>query len=207
MAQPNSVITIQDRARIVQESIDEIKEIFQQFPDIFLTEEDVRSHLFAKLLAKGLSAVKVTEDNSRSIELHSEVRWYGRRIPRMKSRSDIVVLDASTLVTTVSGSIRLPSKQYGFGGFFATIEIKLRRSDRESNAAFLEKISEDIAKLEKIRRYVQTDFDGYILVFDKGPGIEQNVLALTNDRYFKIIYSHSNPADRNWTQKPTASNH
>jgi hypothetical protein len=36
----------------------------------------------ADLLRKGFSAIKPTEDESRSIELHSEIRWYCREEPK-----------------------------------------------------------------------------------------------------------------------------
>jgi hypothetical protein len=185
---------------LVRETIRELKTKFDRYPDVFLTEEDVRSNLFADLLRKGFSAIKTTEDDSRSIELHSEIRWYGREEPKLTCRSDIVILDPSTLVTTASDDLELPSKQFGFNKFSTIIELKLRRSDKESDGNFLKRIEEDIEKLEKIRTYVQSDFAGYIVIFDKGGDLEQNVRALRGQRNFKIIYSHSSPRNRNWEQ-------
>ncbi len=205
MEQPPSVdLTSEEIERLVQESIQGLKANFERYPDVYLTEEDVRSHLFADLLKNGFSVPKTTEDNSRSIELHSEIRWYGREEPKLKCRSDIVLMDPSTLITTASGSVRLPSKQFGFNRFYTIIELKLRRSSKEPDDKFLEKIKKDIEKLGKIRRYVQSDFDGYVVIFDKGSDVERSVHDLRNQYNFKIIYSHSNPRDRSWERRPPA---
>jgi hypothetical protein len=205
MEQPRSVdLTSEEIVRLVQESIQRLKANFERCPDVYLTEEDARSHLFADLLSKGFSVPKTTEDNSRSIELHSEIRWYGREEPKLKCRSDIVLIDASSLTTTASGSVRLPSKQFGFNRFYTIIELKLRRSTKEPDDKFLEKIKKDIEKLGKIRSYVQSDFDGYVVIFDKANNLEQRVHDLTNQYNFKIIYSHSNPRNRNWERRPIA---
>jgi hypothetical protein len=192
----NAEQNLAPRKRLVLQSIEAVRQKFVESPDIFLTEEDVRSHLFANLLREPFSVVKTTEDNGRSIELHSEIRWYGHGETKMKCRSDIVIIAPSTLTTTASG-LELPSKQFGFNEFSTIIELKLRRSSKESDAKFLKKIKEDIEKLEKIRRYVQSDFDGHVVIFDKGNDLEQRVHDLRNEHNFTIVYSHSNPRDRN----------
>ncbi len=124
----------------------------------------------------------------------------------MRYRSDIVLIDASTLITTASG-LELPSKQYGFDGFFTIIELKLRRSNRESDAAFLNRIGKDIEKFRKIRRYVQREFGGYVVIFDKARNLEQDVRALRNADDFTIVYSFSNPRNRNWEHQPSTERH
>lgn len=182
----------------------ELKTKFERYPDVFLTEQDVRSNLFADLLRNGFCAIRPTEDDSRSIELHSEIRWYGREEPKLTCRSDIVILDPASLITTASDDLELPLKQFGFNKFSTIIELKLRRSNKESDNSFLGRIREDIEKLEKIQTYVQSGFDGNILIFDKGTDLEQRVRALRNEFNFTIVYSHSNPRDRNYERTPRA---
>jgi hypothetical protein len=206
MQQATSVgLTPEETGRVIQESIDGLKADFERYPDVYLTEEDVRSHLFADLLNKGFSTPKPTEDNSQSIELHSEIRWYGREEPKLRCRSDIVLIDVSTLITTASGSVRLPSKQFGFNRFYTIIELKLRRSDKEKDDTFLEKVRKDIEKLEKIRGHVQSDFHGYVVIFDKGTNLERRIHALRNPHNFKIIYSHSSARDSSLRRRPTCT--
>jgi hypothetical protein len=185
-----------EKRRLVRNSIDEVKKKFEEYPNIFLTEEDLRSHLFAELLKNGFSQTKPTSDNSHSIDLHSEVRWYGNGDKKMKCRSDIVVIDVSKLKVRGSRSYTLPSKGYEFHGFFTVIETKLRRINGESDAALLERIGEDIKKVRAISRKVSPVFDGQIVIFDKKKDVRNEVPA--NKENIEITYSFSDPASRNW---------
>jgi len=100
----------------------------------FLTEDDVRCHLFRMLqdaLIKG---------KNNNLSLHAEVRWYGESNNneklRLKYRSDIVILDSRSLKTEGS-SLKLPSKGYAFNKYYGIIEIKLRRiNDKSSEKNF-----------------------------------------------------------------------
>ena len=84
---------------------------FEKYPDKYLTEEDVRGFLVSNLLKHSeFNALQDTSDNSKSISLHSEVRWYGYS-GKLKYRSDIVIIDVASLKAK-DGMFKLPSKGY-----------------------------------------------------------------------------------------------
>lgn len=131
----------------IAESVEALVRKFELYPNIFLTEEDVRSHLFSYLLEK-CHDVERTRDNDHSIALHSEVRWYGDGA--LKYRSDIVILDVATL--EVLHHDQLPSKGYGFNSPKAIIELKLRRANGPSDSVFKQALLSDIRKLQELER-------------------------------------------------------
>ncbi len=151
----------------VYSSISEIRELFINYPNIFLTEEDLRFHL-CNSLYQYFSAVETTEDGDKSIPLHTEVRWYGNG--DLKYRSDVVLVDVSNL--RVLNYDQLPSKGYGFNIPKAIIELKLRRPNGKPNHSFLRSIQYDIRKLAQLKQIFynaqgqhQTDY--WLIVFDK----------------------------------------
>ncbi|MHA1873781.1 MAG: hypothetical protein ACTSVB_06675, partial [Candidatus Heimdallarchaeaceae archaeon] len=163
-----------DRNKI-DTAVEQVKETFQSYPDIFLTESDMKCHLFAKLLEdNNFSKIKKTKDNSNSINLHSEVRWYGNEDKKLKYRSDIVIIDASDLKTKNSTVFRLPSKGYGFNIFFSIIEVKLRRNG-VSDKPFLKNVKKDVEKLQEISKNVSSNFIGYLVIFDKKKDIIKEI--------------------------------
>ena len=134
----------------IEQSVDKLVQNFKEFPDIYLTEEDARTHLFS-LILKNSSLCRTlfnTQDGTKSTPLHSEIRWYGNS-GKLKYRSDIVILDPRTMIT--KKSLSLPSKGYGFNHFYAIIEIKLRRVNGKSDNKFSEEIVKEIEKLNRIR--------------------------------------------------------
>lgn len=160
-------------------SLNFLKESFIKYPDVFLTEEDLRCHLFI-LLQQSLNINKLifnTADQSKSIPTHSEIRWYGES-GKLKYRSDIVILDPRTLNTT-DKSMKLPSKGYGFNSFWAIIELKLRRINGKSDNQFLKEIKSEFYKLKKIEeemRYKNKhQAEYYLLCFDKKKDISQHI--------------------------------
>src|SRR5580692_9135573 len=136
----NVIATAAERTLIAQ---------FRQFPHVFLTEEDIRSHLFSELSQHPrLKATVRTSSNSFSSPLHAEVRWYGRS-RTLHYRSDIVILDPSDLRTDDEGELHLPSKGYGFNNFWVIIELKLRRTNGESDAQYLRKIRTELQRMRR----------------------------------------------------------
>ncbi|NVM53146.1 MAG: hypothetical protein HWN66_05545 [Candidatus Helarchaeota archaeon] len=138
---------------------------FKRFPEKFLTEEDIRSFLYS-LLLRDFGDIRKCEDSTISIPMHCEVRWYGNS-GKLKYRSDIVIIDTSTLRTDYRSFSKYPSKGYGFNKPKAIIEIKLRRQIKESDKSFKEKIINDRIKLNAIRDEIGKEFSTYIIAFDK----------------------------------------
>lgn len=151
----------------VDSSISEVRELFINYPNIFLTEEDLRIHL-CNSLYQYISAVETTEDGDISIPLHTEVRWYGSG--DLKYRSDVVLVDVSNL--RVLNYEQLPSKGYGFNIPKAIIELKFRRPNGKPDHSFLRSIQYDIRKLAQLKKIFinaqgqhQTNY--WLIVFDK----------------------------------------
>ena len=156
----------------INTALKSLKESFIQNPDIFLTEEDLRCNLFL-LLQQKVNVCRMifnTRDQSQSIPTHSEIRWYGNS-GKLKHRSDIVILDPTTLRTT-DKKMKLPSKGYGFNSFWAIIELKLRRINGKSDNQFLKEIENEFNKLREIKEETKynnkhSEAEHYLLCFDK----------------------------------------
>lgn len=109
----------------IREKINNLIEELRQYPNKYLTEEDVRCNLVIKLAEiPELNDLQDTRDNSKSTTIHTEVRWYGQS-KRLKWLSDIVIINVKTLEVK-NKQFLLPSKGYGFLEPIAIIEIKPR---------------------------------------------------------------------------------
>ncbi|PIZ74520.1 hypothetical protein COY07_00515 [Candidatus Peregrinibacteria bacterium CG_4_10_14_0_2_um_filter_43_11] len=159
---------------------------FRRYPDKYLTESDVKCALVNRLMrSTEYGSLQNTEYGSKSIPVHSEVRWYGAS-GRLKWRSDIVILDVSDL-RVKDGILKLPSKGFGFNYPKAIIEIKLRRPNGESDNVFRVKIEKDISKLAEIRSEVTGNYFCALVAFDKKGSIEN---IETNEKV-KLFYTNS----------------
>ncbi len=172
----------------VQTCIDTVVRRFRRAPNIFLTEDDVRIHLSSELL-RYFDRELPTRDGDRSIELHTEVRWYGDG--RLKLRSDIVLIDVSGL--DVRRYTRMPSKGYGFNVPKAIIELKFRRPNGSSDNKWRSDILDDVRKLEDLHPVfsgagarTQTAF--WVVALDKKTRIEPP----ESQGDVNLTYEHSN---------------
>lgn len=152
-------------------SISQLVAEFVANPDVFLTEEDLRSHLIAKLLqSRVLSRPQRTQrQNVRSIPVHSEVRWYGTEDQPQHFRSDVVILNPRQLQTV--DPVR--TKGYGFDAFYAVVELKLRRTVGCTDKGYKGLITKDFNRLKGMmdNRTDQTP-QYYLVCFDKKNKIE-----------------------------------
>lgn len=171
----------------ITQTIENLINDFESYPDKYLTESNVRCLLFKELVeSQELGQPQKTEDNSYSIPLHTEVRWYGQSA-KLKWRSDIVVVDVSSL-RVKNNIFRLPSKGYGFNKPLAIIEIKLRRTKGDTDNAFIKKVQEDVRKLKERKREIPGDYPCYLIVLDKKNDIQEKI-ARADD--IKIYYKYS----------------
>lgn len=164
-------MTEQDKSN-VQACIDTVVDRFRRTPNVYLTEEDVRIHLCHELFCH-FGHELTTQDDDRSIELHTEVRWYGNG--NLKLRSDIVIIEVSTLM--VHRKIQMPSKGYEFNIPKGIIELKFRRPNGSSDNKWKEDIESDINKLEGLMPVfrdanapTQTEF--WVIALDKKSRID-----------------------------------
>jgi len=175
----------------IREAIDDLIEDFELYPDKYLTEDDVRCFLVQNLMKyQEFSQLQNTFDDSQSISLHTEVRWYGRE-GDLNLRSDIVFIDVESLRVN-EGKFKLPSKQYAFYNQFAIIEIKLRRYKRVSDNKFVNEINKDFEKLDKINKKVSGDYSSYLIALDKRNYIEEIQSKIENPYGFDFFYKFSN---------------
>ena len=161
--------------RCISDCVDHLCSDFGNSPNMLLTEDDMRMHL-GILLLEHFGTFKKTQDGDSSIELHSEVRWYGNG--RLKYRSDLVIIDVSTLRVRMVGGLRLPSKGYEFNIPKAIMELKFRRPTGESDRAFLESIERDCSKLKTIRSElfdVAPRISCWVVAFDKRGDVSSQV--------------------------------
>ncbi|RMF97980.1 MAG: hypothetical protein D6734_01020 [Candidatus Schekmanbacteria bacterium] len=173
---------------IITKEIQNIVQDFEQYPSKYLTEEDVRSFLVAKLLRYSkFSKLQNTHDGSKSISVHTEIRWYGNS-GKLKYRSDIVIIDVSSLKTK-DGMFKIPSKGYSFSKPKAIVEVKLRRVNGESDNKFISKIQKDIDKLKEIRYEIDGGCPCYLIVLDKKKSVQERIFTDANG--VKIYYGYS----------------
>lgn len=160
---------------IVDEAISSLSEDFEENPNKYLTEEDMRIHLCFRLMPH-FGGIQETADGDSSIALHSEIRWWG--FGRRRDRSDIVILDVSSMNVTNEivkeeyGLGLIPSKGYSAIRSLAAIELKFRRPGGPSDEKFIESIDIDIKKLRGIRRTIGARLDTpplicRVVAFDK----------------------------------------
>lgn len=189
----------QDINKSITNVIKSFLELYKKYPNIFLTEEDVRCFLYSQFLREIplLSKIKRTHDDSFSISLHTEIRWYG--IDRkLKKRSDIVFIDPSSIKTKNQGSIKIHSKGFSFNDYYAIIEIKMRRINGASDEAYMKLISKDIEKLKDLiiegARFNNFQNPNYYLIcLDKKNDIKQLVYGNinTDERNINVHYTFS----------------
>jgi len=164
----------------IQQEINNLIKDFQEYSDKYLTEDDVRCFLVEKLMKhKEFSKPQSTSDNSQSVPLHTEVRWYGNS-GKLKWRSDIVIIDVASLKVK-DGMFKISSKGYSFNKPLAIIEIKLRRINGCSDDGFFKKIKKDINKLKKIKKEVQGDYFCCLVILDKRGNIEGKIEELERE--------------------------
>ena len=182
----------ENRVEKVEAKIKQLIREFKKYPDKFLTEEDLRSYLY-HLLLEDFEIIKRTEDNSQSISLHCEVRWYGDS-QNLKFRSDIVLFDVSKLITT-NDDFNLPTKGYGFNNPFVIIEIKLRRINGISDNQFKKAIKRDRYRLNTIRSKLPTQSTKlftYLLAFDKKSDIQFKIIDKNETKEYYITKNNFN---------------
>ncbi len=161
--------------QVVEQKIKYLIAEFKAYPEKFLTEDDIRCYLY-HLLLEEFNDIQTCKDNSKSIPIHAEVRWYGNS-GRLKFRSDIVVIDISSLRTS-DKTFKLPSKGYAFNKPKVIIEVKLRRKNGKSNNRFKTEIERDRNKLRNLREEVENGFASFLLIFDK----KNNMNLMANSR-------------------------
>jgi len=183
----------------IKGKINNLLDGFKQYPDKYLTESDVRCALVRELMKiSSLNKLQNTNDSSKSISIHTEVRWYGQS-GKLKWRSDIVIIDVQTLKVK-DGLFKLPSKGYAFNEPKAIIEIKLRRINGESKSTFIKKINKDIDRLKQIKREIAGDYFCCLIILDKKDDINGDIPSEHNNLniYYQCASNNNCPTPRGY---------
>lgn len=181
------------RVQFINQTVQKLTDAFKRQPGIFLTEEDMRCHLFALLLQRPeFARLSKTKDGQFSIPLHAQVRWYGKS-KDLRLLSDLVLIDVKDLRVDKYGRLSLPSKGYGFNNFYAIFELKLRRPKGQSNNRWIDDIKKDLDKLKKIKKSVINKYSALLLLiaFDKKQDVSlkvENLSKKANYDSIKTVY-------------------
>lgn len=184
----------------INDAIDRLIADFSQYPNKYLTEDDVRIHL-CHLLMNDFGKIEPTKDNDCSISLHTEIRWWGE--VHLKYRSDIVFIDVGDLnvepnkVFKLYQQNKIPAKGYAGNKVKGVIEIKLRRGKNVSDNQFFKNIQKDYNKLKKIKEMLGNyDSAYYIVALDKRQNIKTRLSSLLNNN-INVKYKFANRANKN----------
>lgn len=187
-----------------QDTIEQLIEEFKRNPNQFLTEADVKSHLYHLLLSvPNFGTLQRGADGNESIPLHTEVRWYRWYEPHrnLNLRSDIVIIDVSTLRTVDGAGFRVPPKGFRAGQIQAIIELKLRRVKGHTDNCFKKDIEKDRNKIFKIQEVLSGgpppfDFESFLVIFDKKENIGYNEKKKDETRNYTEYYVYTNQQNR-----------
>ncbi len=178
----------------INAAIDSLINDFNQCPNKYLTEDDVRVHL-CHFLMDDFGKIEPTKDKDCSISLHTEVRWWGYK--KSKLRSDIVLIDVLDTKVTQAKIFELhdhPKKGFAFNKVKGVIEIKLRRIQGGSDNQFFNKIKKDYKKLKEIKdilSYGGGNQDTFysLIALDKKKNMEEKLSNLLNDINVKYEFA------------------
>ncbi len=142
----------------IERAIRCIESEYRRNKGLILTESDLASlvyarlrHLFLSLSNRsGLRWHMPTQDISiLASPLHLEVPWYDAD-GKLKIRPDITILDPAQLsiLHQYGGRLRLPSKQFEFGGDAIILELKYIRHKSGVTTADLKAIESDFNKIQ-----------------------------------------------------------
>lgn len=160
---------------IIEEKIAEIEREYQQIQGLILTEGDLKCLLYGKLSqVRWLAQPTDTEDPGiRANCVHTEVSFYDER-GHLAIKPDITILEPQHL-SILHGRgyrVRLPSKQFQFGGRTIVFELKFIRNKNGINKTMFRKIREDYNKIQRLvatmdSQGMPNDVFCYLVIFNK----------------------------------------
>ena len=143
---------------LLQSCINEIVSEFEENPFNFLSEDDVKCHLFMKLWTKGdFTKFQNTEDGQKISALHSEVTYFDERY-ELNVHADISIInpeetDVYSEGRRHKGTGAKLSKQYEFRKSFAVVEIKFNKG-AWSKGNTIRYWTNDLEKLRKLQKRI-----------------------------------------------------
>ena len=196
---------------IVETTVEEIEDEFRRTQGMILTEDDLKAIIFRKLSVKYPELVKPQRTKDTGIlapMLHTELSWYDEN-DKLTIKPDITILEPKhlSILKGVDG-MKLPSKQYSFGGNAVLLELKfIKRKkgiiDRDLTIPPQNTIKGDLEKIRRLFRRLEDRGASYkvfcyFIIFNKTDlkcegflQLIQTVNDEDNDKY-KMIYATGN---------------
>ena len=181
---------------LLQGCIKELVLEFEKNPFNFLSEDDVKCHLFMKLWSKGnFDRLQRTEDGQEISALHSEVTYFDER-HELSVHTDISIInpeqtDVYSRGRRHRGSGAELSKQYEFRESFAVVEIKYNRGTW-SKGNTKRYWTNDLEKLQKLQKRIPT-MHYFSVLLDKKGHFSSSELNEIQQRYPEIAIAYGNP--------------
>ena len=177
-----------NRKKAVEKSIEYIKRKFENNPHLFLSEEDVRGHLFCELL-KRFNKLQKTKDNKETIPLHLNISFFGSK-GHLSERPDVVILDVETVDLYTAQRGKNLSKGFEFEKAPFGIEIKLNRNGSKNRV--LKELEADLIKSKNLLNR-NKELKLYVVYLDKKALLEDEDIKQFQSTYIaKIIYATPN---------------
>ena len=175
---------------IVKNKIIEIKREFEENHHKFLGEEDIRCHLFSKLLDE-FNNLETTEDGKQTISLHAQISFKSPNNDlKTGEKPDILIIDVpSTNLYTDKGIKPQFMLSKGFQFRKAPIGIEIKLSWKKGIKAIKNQISKEVEKIKNLQER-NSEMFFYFIYFDKnGRLTETDINSLNgNLKDIEIIY-------------------
>lgn len=154
--------------------------MFENNPHIFLSEEDVRGHLFSRLLPY-FNKLEMAKRGGKTISLHQQISFFGDR-RTLSERPDIVIIDVKTLDLKAKTGKCFYFEKSPFG-----VELKLNKNKGKEKV--LKELKEDLIKTEKLHQR-NPELNFFIFYLDKKSRLtEDDIMKLQLEYRAKIIYA------------------
>ncbi len=201
----------QNIQQAVETTIRDLEVEYQHSKGMILTEDDLKAIIFRKLSVKYPELVVPQRTKDTGIlapMLHTELSWYDEN-DKLTIKPDITILEPKylSILKGVDG-MKLPSKQYSFGGNAVLLELKfIRRKkgiiDKDLITPPQNTIKGDLEKIKRLFRRLEVRGASYkvfcfFIIFNKTDikceefsQLVQTVNGEDNDKY-KMIYATGN---------------
>lgn len=181
---------------LLQSCINETVSEFEGNPFNFLSEDDVKCHLFMKLWTRGnFDKFQRTEDGQKISALHSEVTYFDER-HELNVHADISIInpeqtDVYSRGRRHKGSGAKLSKQYEFRESFAIVEIKFNRG-AWSKGKTKRQWTKDLEKLRKLQRRIPS-MHYFSILLDKRAHFSSEEFNEIQQEYLGITLIYGKP--------------
>jgi hypothetical protein len=135
----------------VKNKISELSTEYRQSPGIILSEDDVKCHLFSKLLLLFNNSMSTSDNGILANPLHSEIKFLDSN-GHLSLRPDITIIDPCCLTIKRSDVIDISRKGFVFWGGSLIIEIKFCKAKSGINNKHVATYEEDCQKMLEIHQ-------------------------------------------------------